>query len=233
MEERDANEYIEAKAAREDNEAREASEAREAKEEREAKEAREAREAKEYEVDDSGIIDSDDVDEMDTDEFECHKDVYKRTNIEDNKGLKDINNKINIIVDTSKKFYTKDDYKEGSKIEKDNEENIQEITFSKGGSEQTNIKTVRNFEEKEKNIVRNQWNNIKNEYNLLSQNKMDFKKTNKNDKDDHHKEIDEEDAISISSVSSVESAISNFTDISQIKKININEPVKNKKPSFF
>ena len=163
--------------------------------------------------------------------------MHKRSKIEDIKELKDSNNKMNIIVDTSNKNYRKDDYKEGSKNEKDNEENLQEITFYKGSGEQTNIKTSRNFEEKEKNIVRNQWNNIKNEYNLLSQNKNDFKKTNKNDKD-YHKEVEEEDAISVSSVSSVASvasvasAISNFTDTG-IKQIHINEISKNKKPSFF
>ena len=160
--------------------------------------------------------------------------MHKRTKIEDIKELKDSNNKINIIVDTSNKNYRRDDYKEGSKNEKDNEKNLQEITFYKGSGEQTNIKTSRNFEEKETNIVRNQWNNIKNEYNLLSQNKNDFKKTNKNDKD-YHKEVEEEDAISVSSVSSVSSvasAISNFTDTG-IKQIHINEIAKNKKPSFF
>ena len=107
---------------------------------------------------------------------------------------------------------------------------MQEISFSKGDREQTNIKTIRNFEEKDKNIVRNQWDNIKDEYNSLSQNKDDYKKKKKNYKYD---EEDEEDAKSVSSAKSATSVLSNFTDISHIKQIHIKEIAKNKKPSFF
>ena len=85
------------------------------------------------------------------------------------------------------------------------------------------------YEKKDSNIG-NEWDNIKVEYNSLSQNNGDNKKY-KNEIASKKYEDDNDDAKSVSSVAS---ALSNITDISQIKKIHINETLnRNKRPSFF
>ena len=134
-------------------------------------------------------------------------------------------NKIDNKIDTSlTKYNNEQEYKEGGK----KEESIQEISFTK--REQTNTQTKKDIDEKEKDDIHNVWDNIKDEYNSLSESKVDYKK--------YENEINEivskkyadvdDDAKSVSSV------LSNFTDISQIKKIHISETTsKNRKPSFF
>ena len=129
------------------------------------------------------------------------------------------NNKINEnnIVDTSIKKISDDEYKGWNK----NEENDKEISFTQ--SEQANMQTQENVE-KENNDIRNEWDNIKVEYNSLSQNNGDNKKY-KNEIASKKYEEDDDDVKSVSSVA---------TDISQIKKIHINETLnRNKRPSFF
>ena len=133
-------------------------------------------------------------------------------------------NKINNIVDTS---ITKVHYNEYKNEE--NEKQYQEISFPK--SEQTNIQSEKreNKEgrEMDPNNIRKEWNNIKDEYSSLSQNKIDYKRY-ENDNDDDTKSI-----ASVASVASAASAFSNITDISQVKKIHIKEASKGKKPTFF
>jgi hypothetical protein len=134
------------------------------------------------------------------------------------------NNKINEnnIVDASTTKYSDDEYKGWNK----NEEDDKEISFTQ--SNQTNIQAKENFDEKENNKIHNEWDNIKVEYNSLSQNSGDNKKY-KNEI--ASKKYEDEDDVK--SVSSVSSALSNITDISQIKKIHINETLNRKRPSFF
>ena len=128
------------------------------------------------------------------------------------------NNIVDILFKNSNDEYTKGISK--------NEENGNEISFTK--SEQTNTQTSEWINEKENNIY-NKWDNLKNEYNELSQNKVGYKK---NENEIVSKKYNEDDDTK--SVSSVASVLSNNTDISQIKKIHINETTtKNKKPSFF
>jgi hypothetical protein len=122
-------------------------------------------------------------------------------------------NKINIIVDTSLTKYNNDEFKE------DYKEDTQEISFTK--CDKTNIQ-----EKKDTDAVRDEWSNIKAEYNSLSQNKVDYKKYENEIASKKYE--DEDDTKSVSSV------LSNFTDISQVKQIHINETAnRNKKPSFF
>ena len=128
----------------------------------------------------------------------------------------------NNIVDISFKN-SDDEYKKGTSK---NEENGKEISFTK--SEQTNTQATGWNTEKEKKDINNEWDNIKGEYNELSQNKMDYKKYDNEIVSKKYADVDD-DAKSVSSVSS---ALSNFTDISQVKKIHISE-TKNRKPSFF
>ena len=135
-------------------------------------------------------------------------------------------NKINenSIVDISFKKNSDDEYTKGTSK---NEENCKEISFTK--SEQTNTQASGWVNEKEKKDINNEWDNIKGEYNELSQNKVGYKKYE--NEIVSKKYVDDDDSKSVSSVAS---ALSNYTDISQIKKIHINETTnKNKKPSFF
>ena len=127
-------------------------------------------------------------------------------------------NKIDNIVDTSLiKYKYEEEYKEGGKNE--------EISFTK--REQTNTQTKKDFDEKEKSDIHNVWDNIKDEYNSLSQNKVDYKKYENEIVSKKYADVDD-DAKSVSSV------LSNFTDISQVKQIHISETTgKNRKPSFF
>ena len=130
-------------------------------------------------------------------------------------------NKIDNIVDTSLTKVNNEEYKEG----RQKEESIQEISFTK--HEQTNTQTKKDFYEKEKSDIHNVWDNIKDEYNSLSQNKVDYKKYENEIVSKKYADVDD-DSKSVSSV------LSNFTDISHVKQIHISETTsKNRKPSFF
>ena len=135
-----------------------------------------------------------------------------------------IDNKINIIVDTSLTKNNNGEFKEGYKDASKIEEDTQEISFTK--YDKPNIQEKQDANEKEKDAVCDVWSNIKAEYTSLSQNDVGYKK--------YENEIvskkyeNEDDAKSVSSV------LSNLTDISQVKQIHINETAnKNRKPSFF
>ena len=130
------------------------------------------------------------------------------------------NNKINEnnIVDITITKNSDEEYKGWNK----NEENHEEISFAQ--SEQKNMQAKENAYEKKDSNFGNEWDNIKVEYNSLSQNNGDNKKY-KNEIASKKYEDDNDDTISVSSVA---------TDISQIKKIHINETLnRNKRPSFF
>ena len=130
------------------------------------------------------------------------------------------NNKINEnnIVDTTITKNSDEEYKGWDK----NEEKREEISFAQ--SEQKNMQAKENAYEKKDSNFGNEWDNIKVEYNSLSQNNGDNKKY-KNEIANKKYEDDNDDTISVSSVA---------TDISQIKKIHINETLnRNKRPSFF
>jgi hypothetical protein len=130
----------------------------------------------------------------------------------------------NNIVDISFKN-SDDEYTKGTSK---NEENGKEISFTK--SEQTNTQATGWNTEKEKKDINNEWDNIKGEYNELSQNKVGYKKYENEIVSKKYADVDDD----ANSVSSVSSALSNFTDISQVKKIHISETTsKNRKPSFF
>ena len=124
----------------------------------------------------------------------------------------------NNIVDITITKNSDEEYKGWDK----NEENREEISFAK--SEQKNMQAKENAYEKKDSNIGNEWDNIKVEYNSLSQNNGDNKKY-KNEIASKKYEDDNDDAKSVSSVA---------TDISQIKKIHINETLnRNKRPSFF
>jgi hypothetical protein len=157
--------------------------------------------------------DDDDKEDEEEDEKEEVNDNEDESRIEDNKKINENN-----IVDTSIKKISDDEYKGWDK----NEENNKEISFAQ--SEQTNMQTKEHADEKENNNVRNEWDNIKVEYNSLSQNNGDNKRY-KNEIASKKYEEDNDDAKSVFSVA---------TDISQVKKIHINETLnRNKRPSFF
>jgi hypothetical protein len=153
-------------------------------------------------------------DEEDNEDVEDDEDVEESTETEVINVVKEHeDNKINIIVDTSLTKYNNDEFKE------DYKEDTQEISFTK--CDKTNIQ-----EKKDTDAVRDEWSNIKAEYNSLSQNKVDYKKY---ENEIASKKYEEED-----DTKSVSSVLSNFTDISQVKQIHINETAnRNKKPSFF
>ena len=171
-------------------------------------------------------------DEEDEDEEEADEDEEDEENAEENvetikvvKEQKDtIDNKINIIVDTSLTKNNNGEFKEGYKETSKVEEDTQEISFTK--CDQTNIQKKQDASEKETYAVRDEWSNIKAEYTSLSQNNVDYK--NYENEIASKKYENDDDAKSVSSV------LSNFTDISQVKQIHINENAnKNRKPSFF
>ena len=166
--------------------------------------------------------------EDDEDDEEDDEDVKEKEGIETIKVVKEqedtIDNKINIIVDTSLTKYNNGEFKEGYKETSKIEEDTQEISFTK--YDKPDIQEKQDANEKEKDAVCDVWSNIKAEYTSLSQNDGGYKK--------YENEIvskkyeNEDDAKSVSSV------LSNFTDISQVKQIHINETAnKNRKPSFF
>jgi hypothetical protein len=167
---------------------------------------------------DAGEEDEDDEEDGEEDAEDDAEDA--EDDEEDDKETEVINvvkehddNKINIIVDTSLTKYNNDEFKE------DYKEDTQEISFTK--CDKTNIQ-----EKKDTDAVRDEWSNIKAEYNSLSQNKVDYKKYENEIASKKYE--DEDDTKSVSSV------LSNFTDISQVKQIHINETAnRNKKPSFF
>ena len=177
------------------------------------------------EEEDGNDEDEDDEDEDDEDDT---KDKVVTKNVEAIKVVKEhedtIDNKINIIVDTSLTKYNNGEFKEDYKDAGKNEEDTQEISFTK--CNQTNIQDKKDTDEKETDALHYEWSNIKAEYNSLSQNKIDY---TKNENEIAYKKYEPED-----DTKSVSSVMSNFTDISQVKQIHINETAnKNKKPSFF
>jgi hypothetical protein len=164
-------------------------------------------------------------DEDEDEEGEEEDEENAEENVETIKVVKEqkdiIDNKINIIVDTSLTKNNNGEFKEGYKETSKVEEDTQEISFTK--CDQTNIQKKQDASEKETYAVRDEWSNIKAEYTSLSQNNVDYKNEIASKKFEN-----DDDAKSVSSV------LSNFTDISQVKQIHINETAnKNRKPSFF
>jgi hypothetical protein len=160
--------------------------------------------------------------EEDGDEENAEEDVETIKVVKEQKDI--IDNKINIIVDTSLTKNNNGEFKEGYKETSKVEEDTQEISFTK--CDQTNIQEKQDASEKETYAVRDVWSNIKAEYTSLSQNDVDYKKYENEIASKKYE--NEDDAKSVSSV------LSNFTDISQVKQIHINETAnKNRKPSFF
>jgi hypothetical protein len=180
------------------------------------------------EEDEEGGEDEEDEDE---DEEEADEEADEEDGEEDVETIKvvkeqkdTIDNKINIIVDTSLTKNNNGEFKEGYKETSKVEEDTQEISFTK--CDQTNIQKKQDASEKETYAVRDEWSNIKAEYTSLSQNNVDYK--NYENEIASKKFENDDDAKSVSSV------LSNFTDISQVKQIHINENAnKNRKPSFF
>jgi hypothetical protein len=164
----------------------------------------------------------DDEEDEEGDEENAEEDVETIKVVKEQKDT--IDNKINIIVDTSLTKNNNGEFKEGYKESSKVEEDTQEISFTK--CDQTNIQEKQDASEKETYAVRDVWSNIKAEYTSLSQNDVDYKKYENEIASKKYE--NEDDAKSVSSV------LSNFTDISQVKQIHINETAnKNRKPSFF
>jgi hypothetical protein len=163
-----------------------------------------------------------DEDEEEADDEEGGEDVETIKVVKEQKDI--IDNKINIIVDTSLTKNNNGEFKEGYKETSKVEEDTQEISFTK--CDQTNIQKKQDASEKETYAVRDEWSNIKAEYTSLSQNNVDYKK--------YENEIASKKYENDDDAKSVSSVLSNFTDISQVKQIHINENAnKNRKPSFF
>lgn len=170
--------------------------------------------------------DEDDEEGEDKDEEDEDEDVKECVEtIKVVKEQKDtIDNKINIIVDTSLTKNNNGEFKEGYKETSKIKEDTQEISFTK--CDQTNIQEKQDASEKETYAVSDVWSNIKAEYTSLSQNEVDYKK--------YENEIASKKYENDDDAKSVSSVLSNFTDISHVKQIHINETAnKNRKPSFF
>ena len=198
-------------------------------EEDDDEEDEEDKEDKEDEEDDDEEDEEDDDEEDEEDDKNVGEDDKNKEDEEDDVKHElriEDNNKINEnnIVDTTITKNSDEEYKGWDK----NEEKREEISFAQ--SEQKNMQAKENAYEKKDSNIGNEWDNIKVEYNSLSQNNGDNKKY-KNEIASKKYEDDNDDAKSVSSVAS---ALSNITDISQIKKIHINETLnRNKRPSFF
>ncbi len=210
----------------EDNEDEDDEECEEDEEEEEEEE--DGNDEDDEEEEDGNDEDDEDEDDEDEDDEDDTKDKVVTKNVEAIKVVKEhedtIDNKINIIVDTSLTKYNNGEFKEDYKDAGKNEEDTQEISFTK--CNQTNIQDKKDTDEKETDALHYEWSNIKAEYNSLSQNKIDY---TKNENEIAYKKYEPED-----DTKSVSSVMSNFTDISQVKQIHINETAnKNKKPSFF
>ena len=182
----------------------------------------------EDEEDEEGEEEGDEEGEEDDEEDEEGDEENAEEDVETIKVVKEqkdtIDNKINIIVDTSLTKNNNGEFKEGYKESSKVEEDTQEISFTK--CDQTNIQEKQDASEKETYAVRDVWSNIKADYTSLSQNDVDYKKYENEIASKKYE--NEDDAKSVSSV------LSNFTDISQVKQIHINETAnKNRKPSFF
>ena len=180
------------------------------------------------EDDDEGDDDEDDEDDEEDEEEDEEDDVKEKECVETIKVVKEqedtIDNKINIIVDTSLTKYNNGEFKEGYKDASKIEEDTQEISFTK--YDKPNIQEKQDANEKEKDAVCDVWSNIKAEYTSLSQNDVGYKK--------YENEIVSKKYENEDDTKSVSSVLSNFTDISQVKQIHINETAnKNRKPSFF
>ena len=213
-----------------DDEEDEADEADKEDEEDEADEEDDEAEEDEKDEDVNDNEDEEDAGEDEEDEEDIVddvEDVKVKVNINEdeentnkNEIVKETNNKINNIVDTSLIKFKNDEYEK--------KEVSEEISFFK--SEQANMQSKKdNYQEKERKNISNEWDNIKDEYNSLSQNKVDYKKFDTEIEKFKNKENDDD----TKSIASVASALSNVTDISQVKKIHINETASKKKPSFF
>jgi hypothetical protein len=115
-----------------------------------------AEEAEEDAEDDEEDAEDDEDDaEEDADDDEDNEDAEESTETEVINVVKEHeDNKINIIVDTSLTKYNNDEFKE------DYKEDTQEISFTK--CDKTNIQ-----EKKDTDAVRDEWSNIKAEYNSL------------------------------------------------------------------
>ena len=204
-------------------------------EEDEDDEENEDDEGEDDEEDDEGEDEEDEDDEGDEDDEEGEDneeddedDVKEKEGIETIKVVKEqedtIDNKINIIVDTSLTKYNNGEFKEGYKDASKIEEDTQEISFTK--YDKPNIQEKQDANEKEKDAVCDVWSNIKAEYTSLSQNDVGYKK--------YENEIVSKKYENEDDTKSVSSVLSNFTAISQVKQIHINETAnKNRKPSFF
>jgi hypothetical protein len=215
---------IENEVSEEDGEEEDEDDDEEDAEDDEEDDEEDAEDDEEEDAEDDEEEDEDDEEEdeedAEEDDEEDNEDVADNEEAEESKETEVINvvkehedNKINIIVDTSLTKYNNDEFKE------DYKEDTQEISFTK--CDKTNIQ-----EKKDTDAVRDEWSNIKAEYNSLSQNKVDYKKYENEIASKKYE--DEDDTKSVSSV------LSNFTDISQVKQIHINETAnRNKKPSFF
>ena len=184
----------------------------------------------EEDEDDEGDEDDEEGEDNDDedDEEEDDDDVKEKECIETIKVVKEqedtIDNKINIIVDTSLTKYNNGEFKEGYKDASKIEEDTQEISFTK--YDKPNIQEKQDANEKEKDAVCDVWSNIKAEYTSLSQNDVGYKK--------YENEIVSKKYENEDDTKSVSSVLSNFTAISQVKQIHINETAnKNRKPSFF
>jgi hypothetical protein len=194
----------------------------------EGDEDEEGEEGEEGDEDDEEGEDDEDDEGEEEDDGEDDEDVKEKEGIETIKVVKEqedtIDNKINIIVDTSLTKYNNGEFKEGYKETSKIEEDTQEISFTK--YDKPDIQEKQDANEKEKDAVCDVWSNIKAEYTSLSQNDVDYKK--------YENEIVSKKYENEDDTKSVSSVLSNFTDISQVKQIHINETAnKNRKPSFF
>jgi len=198
-EESETSEADEEESKAEDDEADEESEA-EASEADEADEADEDEEESEAEDEESEADEASETDEASKTDEKVSNEIIN--------VVKEVSrdNKRNDIVDIS---FLNNDYNGAKTLLP------QEVSFPKSG--QTNIQEKKESETME----HTEWNNVKDHYQTLSQNTVDYKINNK-------RYAKEDDSISVTS------ALSNITDVSSIKQIHINDPSnKSKKPSFF
>jgi hypothetical protein len=176
-------------------------EIKENKEEKEDKEDKENKEEKEYKEDK---------------EYKEHKE-YKDSDNTDSICVAVHNDdiKINNIVDIK--------YSDDLQNEEDEADHSQEISFANPEQDKEDAILP--------NSIHKEWNNIKDEYSSLSQNKMEYKTfDNEGGRKKKYDIYEDDDTISVASRASI---VSNMTDISQIKQIHIQDTAKSKKPSFF
>ena len=237
------------KAVEEEEEADEAEEEDEDDEESEDEESEEEEDEAEEADEESDDEAEDDEDEADDDEAEDDEDEDEESEADEADDKED--NKVEAVeadeAEATKETKKQEDKKRDNDAEDNNKiNNIVDIKYSddKTGeapepretfaSQEISFATPEAVEAPETNIpssIHKEWNNIKDEYSSLSQNKMaykafDKKKYDLSDKPDNY----DDDAISVASHTS---GISNITDISHIKQIHITDTNKSKKPTFF